>query len=576
MGILFNALTEGEKEAIIHYIKNYSNDDLASPTPERLQDILTPWEEAKEINLFQLLGGNLILEREVEFKKPKEQLVKDLEEFVYKDGGHPCYRKISDFLFSIRSGSVRNLIHTWGYTQQQAEDMVLEWRRWGGNFDALNLLMNFEHLVENKFEPWVDPRSRTYIEFPLPNSDKKLKFSYGEKMIKIYKKLCNALNIEEFEDFRIHHSQILNQKKLKGQLCLSIHPLDYMTMSDNDCGWDSCMSWREYGDYRQGTVEMMNSKYVIMAYLKSDTNVTFTTPIEWSNKKWRQLFVVSPELLLGIRQYPYDSDELRGTALNWIRELAIKNLSWHQFPETTVLADNMRSNTFGDRTVRIQLNMNHMYNDISRGHLAYVSDEVKDLDVIDIFLSGVPECMLCGSTHDISNSCDLICETCGGGLRCEHCGRTIYADNCYWVGDLRYCEDCYYDYTTTCATCLQNVENECIINVHLRINDIQLPYYGSVCNWCYDNNASLSRLVHYSSKEIDEHYINIEEILYNDIETIEDVFEITDWEYFQKDVFDCLKADNLDDHKKVMASAKNVLKTLKNEIDKYRLDRQYA
>ena len=38
-------------------------------------------------------------------------------------------------------------------------------------------------------------------------------------------------------------------------------------MSDNNSGWESCMSWRNNGCYRRGTVEMMNSPYVIVAYL---------------------------------------------------------------------------------------------------------------------------------------------------------------------------------------------------------------------------------------------------------------------------------------------------------------------
>ena len=74
---------------------------------------------------------------------------------------------------------------------------------------------------------------------------------------------------DEWEEIRLAHSQIFNTNKMTGTLCLSIHPLDYATASDNDNGWSSCMSWRDDGCYRMGTVEMMNSPMVICAYFAS-------------------------------------------------------------------------------------------------------------------------------------------------------------------------------------------------------------------------------------------------------------------------------------------------------------------
>ena len=91
-----------------------------------------------------------------------------------------------------------------------------------------------------------------------------------------------------FEQMRIKHSQILNKKRLKGTLCLSIHPLDYITISDNNCDWDSCMTWTGDdcpGEYRLGTLEMMNSPSVVVAYLDSKEPYH---PLDdgraWSNK----------------------------------------------------------------------------------------------------------------------------------------------------------------------------------------------------------------------------------------------------------------------------------------------------
>ena len=41
-------------------------------------------------------------------------------------------------------------------------------------------------------------------------------------------------------------------------------------MSDNDYGWDSCMGWMNEGEYRLGTVEMMNSPCIVVAYIDGE------------------------------------------------------------------------------------------------------------------------------------------------------------------------------------------------------------------------------------------------------------------------------------------------------------------
>ena len=97
----------------------------------------------------------------------------------------------------------------------------------------------------------------------------------------------NGQSLEEFEDFRIKHSRILSEKEFIGRLSLSIHPLDFMTMSDNDSDWSSCMSWRTCGSYRRGTVEMMNSPCVVVAYLSASKPMVLDrgSHFKWNIKK---------------------------------------------------------------------------------------------------------------------------------------------------------------------------------------------------------------------------------------------------------------------------------------------------
>ena len=160
--------------------------------------------------------------------------------------------------------------------------------------------------------------------------EKPIKVQHGCKNTRVLGKIADAYKLPHFEDFRLVHSQVLNQKKLNGIMCLSIHPLDYMTMSDNNCNWESCMNWYSHGDYRIGTIEMMNSPMVVEAYLEADhpyypiDNRSWT----WSNKRWRCLYIVHPDIITEIKQYPYHNEFLSKEVLGWLKELAQKNNNW--------------------------------------------------------------------------------------------------------------------------------------------------------------------------------------------------------------------------------------------------------
>ena len=134
---------------------------------------------------------------------------------------------------------------------------------------------------------------------------------------------------EEYEAFRIWHSMLFNSAKMTGNLCLSIHPLDYITMSENDEGWSSCMNWHDEGCYRRGTIEMMNSKYVLVAYVKSENNEIYMgNDNHWNSKKWRSLFYLDKDIITSIKGYPYQHPALVKVIIEKLEELAEANLGY--------------------------------------------------------------------------------------------------------------------------------------------------------------------------------------------------------------------------------------------------------
>ena len=277
-------------------------------------------------------------------------------------------------------------------------------------------------------------------------------------------KECGGKYDNIFEEFRIRISQITNQRSLKGTMCISIHPMDFITMSDNSYGWDSCMRWIDGdGDYRMGTVEMMNSPIVVCAYLKGSEPFNFgwnkndelTT---WNNKKWRELFVVTPEFITEIKSYPYDNEEFTKAVMDTLLALSKENDDNEYDTEVYWTY----STPMNSRGMRLQFGTyeNGMYNDFgcyrnNKGHLMHynsqIMENITDCNNYYITYSGAKTCMICGAYIDDydADPKEVVCEKHGYYTHgtCGCCGRRLVSDNIFysdWTGQ-EYCEECYYD-----------------------------------------------------------------------------------------------------------------------------------
>lgn len=230
---------------------------------------------------------------------------------------------------------------------------------------------------------------------------------------------------EAYEEFRIEHSRILNDKTLNGNLCLSIDPLDFLTMSDNSYNWSSCMSWVGGGCYRGGTVEMLNSPYVVVAYLED--------PAKPQDKKWRTLLVVSPNYLGTIKSYPYASAPLSRLTVSWARSLAKENLGW------------VYDHYSEDNRTSLPIQTNAMYNDTNRGQTHF--QVYNDAPTAYLNISGERTCMWCGQPHALfPNESFVCCEDCLSLNYCDCCGE-LMNDGYYEINGMLYCSSCYENET---------------------------------------------------------------------------------------------------------------------------------
>ena len=135
-----------------------------------------------------------------------------------------------------------------------------------------------------------------------------IKIPVGMKLVKAFKffeKDKNAL-----EQMQIMASQVIQENKIEGTLCFSVHPLDYLSISVNTYNWRSCHALD--GEFRAGNLSYMCDKSTIVCYLRGANDVVlpmFPSDVLWNSKKWRVLIYLSKnwDMLFASKQYPFSS-----------------------------------------------------------------------------------------------------------------------------------------------------------------------------------------------------------------------------------------------------------------------------
>jgi hypothetical protein len=428
---IINALTTEELRMFEEYRDAYANSNCNGADAETILNL--GWAPQKERYLYSLLGNSLISQQEITYELSEERLL----DGIYK-------------LFSNPNSATSEFVREFNVWRAENEKTLME----TGCEWYINFLFSPPVLAQNVYNGVT-----FYVNCP---NGKIVKVQQGCRPIKTLLKILNMWGGLPHQDaFREEVSVVLTQRRLRGTLSLSIHPLDYLTMSDNNNDWSSCMSWQEDGCYRAGTVEMMNSEAVVVAYLSNST-MRMPGGYTWNSKMWRQLFVVSPKGIFGVKAYPYQNEHLTDAALHALANLAEENLGW-QFDKETIAFSHGDwfdyAHAPGEEThpYCLTFRTNTMYNDFGtithRGIIASDwngnVDENGDPKKFIFNYSGPRQCMSCGTIGACFNdTVDLCCEDCDGTHYCDRCGDRIYDDTMYEVdGDLL-CEYCFDSYAT--------------------------------------------------------------------------------------------------------------------------------
>lgn len=300
-------------------------------------------------------------------------------------------------------------------------------------------------------------------------------------------------------------SMMIQENKITGQLCVSVHPLDFLSSSENNYKWRSCHALD--GEYRAGNLSYMVDPTTVICYLKGEEDQqlsSFPPGLLWNSKKWRMLLFFSRnrELFFAGRQYPFTSEN----ALEAIKEHIIPALTiynsfdisnwtnktieeWSNNGEDIPIVSNtyvvVRHNIYNKYKIIIDESQLH-YNDLLESscyipYYCYVNSDqyITNLpqDMFQLPIGGQVRCLQCGKYY-IDDSEWMVCDNCKESeyYYCDCCGARVHPDEICYTHFGILCNNCA---ESECSYCEKCGEFDYTENMHL-YND---EYY---CDFCYD------------------------------------------------------------------------------------------
>lgn len=187
-----------------------------------------------------------------------------------------------------------------------------------------NVIDQIEYLYTEKGLGYPDFRFDELVNFILENQDNffqnivdhewsgsNFTIPKGMKILRAFKYFCADKDL--LNDIQSVASMAIQNDKVTGILCMSVHPLDYLSVSENSHNWRSCHALD--GEYRAGNLNYMGDNCTVICYLKSDHKAVlprFPEDIKWNSKKWRMLlfFDDTYNFMMAGRQYPFFENSL--------------------------------------------------------------------------------------------------------------------------------------------------------------------------------------------------------------------------------------------------------------------------
>lgn len=442
--------------------------------------------------------------------------------------------------------------YTQGIPDPQIDDLFMRWeqakekfiQRFGG------LVYEWPHPVEVTLDP-LDQRSKAsnlveYVDNVFHNTElaefidmnldtffeNTVSSTYGGR-VPAGMKLIKAFKFFEDDKKRLRDIQdlastILQENKLVGTLCFSVHPLDFLSSSENTYNWRSCHALD--GEYRAGNLSYMVDTTTFMVYIKGENQMRFCpTPgkeVLWNSKKWRMLIhsADNDEIMFAGRQYPFNTKSGIDLVLNIYNVLLCQSYPYCRYYDWRAdYIDSYVPYDCNELSNPIELNSKYIifanqlialdeivkagngalnYNDILCSSCykypyytifnPYGRHNIYALKEHPISIGAHAMCLHCGK-ETISNAETMRCDDCEMSYgyeendtygSCACCGGRIYIDDAPEVG--RYnelvCDFCYSNLCFICDEC-----GEAYFNEDKNYVTYDEDRDGYLCPCCYED-----------------------------------------------------------------------------------------
>ena len=279
----------------------------------------------------------------------------------------------------------------------------------------------------------VEAGGRDGIDYFTKNEMPKCDF-YKTYAPDVYKK---GMKISKFfsqlfqnKEFDIAFSKVMQNRMIKGFVCISIDPYDFMTSGTNMHGWSTCQ--KLYGSMNYGTVQWIWDPNALIAYRDNGKTYTYDRIVarqdgerdeynfgknqfEGNSKSWRQIINgdrMNCTFLFG-REYPQHKDiEVVSEKARELLENTIGSYigvtDWDNYGDLKRIHS---EKYFGNKPVYVDVT-NHHYSDIHEWESlkrsypeikkALISPANTDMSKVQVTAGGKLYCLCCG--REIKNN----------------------------------------------------------------------------------------------------------------------------------------------------------------------------
>lgn len=395
-------------------------------------------------------------------------------------------------------------------SNERREELIYDFITQADNYLYYNdkdYSINLEKYYKKLYE-FIERNKQTFFENLVSDefwwAENFVKINPGMKLSKAFKFFIE--DKESLTQIQQIASSYIQKDKIKGTLCISVHPYDYLTLSENLNNWRSCHALD--GEYCAGNLSYMLDKCTVICYLQSEKKEHlrfFPDDILWNNKKWRMLIHFGEDknhIFLG-RQYPFEIDgilkflqekvfheEYFPFQNDFIDHLGNMNLSDKQI----ALSDGYRPNLYSKYEV-VQDESPLHYNDLLKSSFyePYYTSKIRIYKKIlpRVRVGSQVDCVMCGKDEISPGNKTFLCRKCALNLadyiECYCCGELVHYDDareltdpsnnyicqrCYEDGEAYYCGNCdgfylredmewSYKYETYyCQDCFEDIKEE--------------------------------------------------------------------------------------------------------------------